>query len=752
MRAGEHDQLPLLLEAGPSSGQPGHAPESPVSVIRRLLRGRWKPALILAASLGSVFGVVGYLMSPPLYTSTGLVEVKPTLPSLMFNTDESRLPPMFESLVQAQAAYLGHPRVLDRAINDPSVREAGWPAGGEGLALLQDRLRVVSAKGQQIITVRVSFENAVGAARAVNAVLRAYRDIYGEQAGLTANQRELGIESRERTLQGELSAAKENYARQQEQFGPDVQDRAFEARITALDGINTKLSDVRLAIAEKEARAKGENAAPAPEGQAEPAVAAARQASEAEAYAATDEAIARFIADKARLQSDYDARSVRFGPRHVEMRSLQGQIDAKQREIDQRVEQLKIAGVVPGVTAGGVVTALALAERPLDELRSLESQYQTMKDALGREITDITRKRMALANMLEQVEEAKARLDETQKKLDEIRTERKSTEAGRISTQEGDIPFRASADKRVARAVMGVLGGGCLGFGIVMALGLVRGNYRYIEDIEHGVQAPLLGTLPELNTGDGENDELAAGSVHHVRNMLQLQHTRPSVGNARVYAITSAAAGEGKTSLSMALGMSFAAAGHRTLLIDADLYGRGLTKSLGLQGRDGVSEAATAADLNGEVHDAGFANVWVIPAGRSEAFDAQNLSKPRMEALLNKVRDEFDIVIVDTGPLLGSIEANLGAALADGVVLMVTRGQDSKLVRACLKRIASVGGVCAGLVFNRALRPDFERSVSSNSFRSNAPRLQGQTLPTPSRESSLLRALGSGKGDSGQQA
>jgi hypothetical protein len=90
--------------------------------------------------------------------------------------------------------------------------------------------------------------------------------------------------------------------------------------------------------------------------------------------------------------------------------------------------------------------------------------------------------------------------------------------------------------------------------------------------------------------------------------------------------------------------------------------------------------------------------------------------------LLDKLRQRFDVVIVDTGPVLGSLEANLMARLSDGTLLIVSRGQNSKLVRAALQQLGRLGATCAGMVFNRASAQDFERSTSVGSVRSQISR------------------------------
>jgi Mrp family chromosome partitioning ATPase len=213
-----------------------------------------------------------------------------------------------------------------------------------------------------------------------------------------------------------------------------------------------------------------------------------------------------------------------------------------------------------------------------------------------------------------------------------------------------------------------------------------------------------------------------------------------------LYTVTSSSAGEGKTHLALALGMSFAMSGRRTLLIDADLVGRALTSQLSLKSSKGLSEAVGAKTLNGEVH-AVQPNLWALPVGIAADFRAEQLSSSMMTKLLDQAREAFDTIIIDSGPIMGSLEANLASSLSDRVVMVVARGQDSKAVRAALNRLRNIGATCAGLVFNRALSKDFARSVSAMSLSGRTSRRSKADAGGAS--TALARVLGHSKAEPG---
>jgi Mrp family chromosome partitioning ATPase len=89
-----------------------------------------------------------------------------------------------------------------------------------------------------------------------------------------------------------------------------------------------------------------------------------------------------------------------------------------------------------------------------------------------------------------------------------------------------------------------------------------------------------------------------------------------------------------------------------------------------------------------------------------------------LRRLIGEARKHYDTILIDSGPILGSIEASPVAANADGVILAVSRGQQRPLVEKALAQLTAIRATIAGVVFNRAQAKDFDRSVSRMSMRS----------------------------------
>jgi polysaccharide biosynthesis transport protein len=105
--------------------------------------------------------------------------------------------------------------------------------------------------------------------------------------------------------------------------------------------------------------------------------------------------------------------------------------------------------------------------------------------------------------------------------------------------------------------------------------------------------------------------------------------------------------------------------------------------------------------------------VWVLPAGKN---GQANYAIPpvAVERLLGEARCHFELILIDTGAVLGSVEASVLAPLSDGVIFVLARGQSEALVQQSLQQLGTLDTKLAAVVFNGADRADFERAVRTD--------------------------------------
>ena len=363
----------------------------------------------------------------------------------------------------------------------------------------------------------------------------------------------------------------------------------------------------------------------------------------------------------------------------------------------------------------------------------LESYYHALSaPRLRQEITDLMTEAGAIREDLQQIildiqelddkEYEKSRiqtdLDHTTSRIQQLELNEASI-VKRISiAQEGFRPRTPYDDSRAKRAVMGLAFGCMLSFGGFFLLGTIDrrtyGTHQLRQSLGEDI-AGCLGVLPDLGQSidNPESSDIAAHCVHQIRNQIEAIRD-PRRGF--VLAVSSPFQGDGKTSIVMALGWSYAAAGYNTLLIDCDLVGRSLSRQLGRLGEEGLKEALRDRQINGWISPVPVSNLSILPAGLDSRIGPHSLRRIDLDDLLTKVRATFDVIIVDTGPMLGSLESTPVAASADGVVLSVRRGRSRTRLEECKAKLRTIGAHCIGVILNYAVRSDCHRYVSEASL------------------------------------
>lgn len=173
----------------------------------------------------------------------------------------------------------------------------------------------------------------------------------------------------------------------------------------------------------------------------------------------------------------------------------------------------------------------------------------------------------------------------------------------------------------------------------------------------------------------------------------------------RAIAFTSAGPQEGKTTVASNLALALAEIGKRVLLIDGDLRKPRLHDLFGVSNEWGFSdvlagnkppdgsEAMVAGTEYGELH--------VLPAGQCHGSISNLLHSPRTSEFLRRMRREFDMVLIDTPPILPMPDARVLGKLVDGVILVVRADRTTKLTAATAsQRLRDDGTRVLGTVLN----------------------------------------------------
>lgn len=256
-----------------------------------------------------------------------------------------------------------------------------------------------------------------------------------------------------------------------------------------------------------------------------------------------------------------------------------------------------------------------------------------------------------------------------------------------------------------------------LGLGLVagLAAGLVVANLRdrankTVRDIrllEKLVGEPILGTIPTSKSRDAKSvaslatDRPAAEGYREIR--TNLQH---SLGEraSRIIAVTSAGLQEGKTTTVLGIAIALSDAGHRVVVVDADLRQADLSDALGMADSPGLTEfLEEKLAFDDVVQHSPFRGIDAIPSGGASRQPSDLLTSETAEKAYRLLGERYDYVVIDTPAVLAFTDAAVVAGKSDGVVLVARHADvESMDLESAVASLQKVGARILGSVFTHA--------------------------------------------------
>ena len=178
---------------------------------------------------------------------------------------------------------------------------------------------------------------------------------------------------------------------------------------------------------------------------------------------------------------------------------------------------------------------------------------------------------------------------------------------------------------------------------------------------------------------------------------------------SQVLAITSPAAGEGKTLTSVNLAGALAReSDSRVLLIDADLRRPSVGTTLNLPASPGLTDVLSSdqLELSAVAQQVQPYQLWVVSSGSPNPGIHRLLRSPRLDSLLVRARQQYDVVLIDTPPLLPVFDSAILSRIVDHLLVVVAANQTPRKLLGEALNLVDPGKVM-GIVFNRDDRPLF---------------------------------------------
>ncbi|HKI94207.1 MAG TPA: polysaccharide biosynthesis tyrosine autokinase [Gemmatimonadales bacterium] len=289
-----------------------------------------------------------------------------------------------------------------------------------------------------------------------------------------------------------------------------------------------------------------------------------------------------------------------------------------------------------------------------------------------------------------------------------------------VSVLDSAVAPRVPTRDRAKQVMFGGLVGG-IGFAVLLAILLDRTDrrVRYPEQVSDDLGLSILGAIPHVKSnGKGLRGEVASHVVEALRGIrLGLVHAHGTAGPL-VVTVSSPGPGDGKSFLASNLALAFADAGHRTLLIDADIRRGELHRLLGVKRRPGLTDVLGGrVDQQQVVQKTSYPALHFIGGGTRTPSGPELLGSPALAQLLVALRAEYSVIVVDSSPLSAGIDPYVLSTATGNLLLVMRNGvTDRELAGAKLDMLQRLPIRVLGAVLNDIRPNGFYRYYAYNYY------------------------------------
>jgi tyrosine-protein kinase Etk/Wzc len=346
-----------------------------------------------------------------------------------------------------------------------------------------------------------------------------------------------------------------------------------------------------------------------------------------------------------------------------------------------------------------------LARALMVQLSARERDLEARIAAAGRELQQVPRRATEEQRLQRQVELAAYQYQSLERQYQDALYAQAAEELGARVLDSAFVPSRPLRD-RAAQVIAGAVFG-ALAFGALAAVLLDRldRRVRYPEQVSQGLGLPILGAVPRVKlsgTGAAVQQGETVQVVEALRGIrMGLLHAH-GVAGPMMLTITSPGPGEGKSFVASNLALSFADAGHRTLLIDGDVRRGELHRLLDVQRKPGLTDCLQGSiPREAAVQQTRYSSLWFVGSGTRQHGAPELLASPALGQLLLSLRSSYDVILVDSPPLGAGVDPYvLGAAAGNLVLVMRTGVTDRELAGAKLDMLDRLPIRILGAILN----------------------------------------------------
>jgi len=689
---------------------------------------------------------VHFFITPPMYKATTTIQIDRRTLSVGANSDTPWVENWFNmEFYPTQYTLLQSRGLAERVVTD--LRLYDDPVFNPGAASLRDRrksggtpeldqaslgaygsrllggLEISPIKNTQLVEIRFRSSSPELATRIANGVADSFIDWGIEDRSTSAGKASSFLGKQIEALKQEIADKEQTLQGYQRRTDIVAADPENSPTLQQLQGLNKDYVTAVSARIEKEAAYNQSLSAPA----------------ETLADSLSGGLVGTQRQDLLRLEQDYNALRAKY---KTDMPQV---VEAKSKLTDARKR-------LDDLIAENVQQARRAARSEFERAKAQENALRAELNRARNETIDMGSATVQYNALNMEVETQRQLLDQMLKRQSEteVTARLQATRESNVRVVDRALvpgaPFAPSMRRDVGMALgLGLF----LGIGLIFLLEYLDRSLKTADEAERVLGLPVLAVIPDVlerssrygygtaysyrrkrkRTGPGgiklgkrgaakEKEKVVGDPLKEIE-LLPQTKPRHSISEAyrslrtalllssaerlRVVALTSAHSGEGKTATAANLAVVMAQLGRQVLLIDADLRKPRMHRVFNLSNREGLVHCLTGGEpLEQLIQPTGVNGLFLLPSGTIPPNPSELLASDRMRELLDIAQRRFDLVIVDTPPLLAVTDAAVLGSMVDGVVLCLHAGRVQRgEARASSDRLRVSGARVLGTVLNR---------------------------------------------------
>lgn len=683
------------------------------NLLQSVLR-RW-PLVLIGVLVGLVIGFLLYSTQPPAFQSNAQLQV--------IKKDNIRMTEMrfgyIDDYVATQLDVIRSEVILTAAGNNPKMQETSaafqerlkanaWGVLKSRLTATRNRDTAGGAMGNSIVNLTLSGDDARDTQIALEAIIDTFQKALSSRTDESLKSTVSQLESARdnlRKLRDKANQDKSDLEVRRAKISketPEAVTQRWATNRSDLSRIDLELAQLNsvLALIEKSGKNRIERAKML-------AILTGTRRAGADPTSNTLEG------NKLALELKRKQFADTLGPDHQQMK----EIDSQLALVNQEMRRLNPDD------PDGEIDELGLHQASLLQKKmSFENQKSIFEDRIkaDRGILDSLTELIPIASELE------PRLVDLNKRINELENQINTTNAqaaqASFTLYEAAVLNKPQSGTKIGPVLLtwllpGAFLGGLLGAGLSLLAELRDKSFRSPAEIRERLGVPVIGHLPTIRTNEAREADVSpdydptlvaalrprsveSEAYRGVRTqVLQMSEE----GEHQIVQVTSPTPGDGKSTLAANLAISLAQSGKRTVLLDCDFRKPRVHKLFALPkpevGLASVTSGVTPLDE--AIRHSDVDNLDLLPCGPRPANPAELLSGPRFQEVLTQLKAKYDMVIIDTPPILAVSDPRVVAQRVDGVVLVFRiTNKVRPLAERAKEYLSDMGATLLGIVVN----------------------------------------------------